>query len=52
MIVTRETLAKIGVKDIQRVWKNRAPDTRLVLRDERCAGFMLVTNSASQTLVG
>jgi integrase len=49
MIVTRENLSKIGVKDVQRAWKIRAPDARHVMTDARCAGLMLITNSRSQT---
>jgi len=47
MIVTRDNLSKIGVKDVQRAWKIRAPDARHVMTDGRCAGLMLITNSRS-----
>jgi integrase len=46
---TREALAKIGAKDITRVWKSRAPNARHTLTDGRCAGFMLITGATSQT---
>jgi integrase len=49
MIVTRESLTKIGVRDITRAWKSRATDARHVLTDARCSGFMLITNAGSQT---
>jgi integrase len=46
---TRESLNKIGVRDITRAWKSRAPGVRHILTDGRCAGFVLITNSRSQT---
>ena len=49
MDITRERKAKIGVKDVVRAWKNRVKDTRTVMTDARCPGFMLITNANSQT---
>jgi integrase len=49
MKIIREALAKIGVKDVTRAWKDRASNTRRVLTDARCAGFMLITGATSQT---
>ena len=49
MDITREGKAKIGIKDVVRAWKNRVKDTRTVMTDARCPGFMLITNANSQT---
>jgi integrase len=47
--ITRETLIKIGVKDITRAWKDRRPGARHIMTDKRCAGLMLITGATSQT---
>ena len=47
--VTREGPIKIGVKDIERVWRARAKDARRVVVDSERPGLSLITNATSQT---
>jgi integrase len=51
MKFTAEGPIRIGVKDIMRAWKGRAPDARHVIRDSAHPGLLLVTNAASQMWV-
>jgi integrase len=49
MNITREGPTRIGIKDVTRAWKNRAPDARHVIRDSERPGLALITNAASQS---
>jgi integrase len=48
MQVTSET-TKITKATIDAVWRRRAPDHRLIIRDRICRGLMLVVNATSMT---
>ena len=48
---TRKSVAKIGIKDIERVWKDRAKGARIILTDRTCPGLELITNADSQSWV-
>ena len=49
LTITREGPIKIGVKDIERVWRARAKDARRVVVDSERPGLSLITNATSQT---
>jgi integrase len=49
MKITREGPVKIGIKTIERAWRNRAKDARLVITDSERPGLALITNAGSQT---
>ena len=49
MKTTRKSVAKIGIKDIERVWKDRAKGARIILTDRTCPGLELITNANSQS---
>ena len=51
MNITRKSVAKIGIKDIERVWKDRAKGARIILTDRTCPGLELITNADSQSWV-
>lgn len=51
MDITRKSVAKIGIKDIERAWKDRAKGARIILTDRACPGLELITNANSQSWV-
>jgi integrase len=49
MKITREGPVKIGIKTIERVWKNRAKDARHIVTDSECRGMALIVNPTSRS---
>jgi integrase len=49
MKVIREAPVKIGIKTIERAWKSRAKDARLIIPDNGGSGLELIVNAASMT---